>query len=580
MKRLNMTILILLVLVALLGQWASAAVIYVDVDANGSDNGNGWTDAYNDLQDGLDDASSGDEIWVAEGTYKPTDGNSRTVAFELVSGAGVYGGFDANETSRDQRDWVNNVTTLSGDIDDNTVLDSNNSYHVVDSNGCDSNTALDGFTITMGYADGVTEDEGGGMHIRNSNSPTVANCAFTENYAERGAGVYDNNSSPTITNCTFTENSALSHGAGIYSLICSGLTVTGCTFSENSVAPTGGAGGGMFNNGCSEVTVTGCTFSKNSAVIAGGLVNSDSSVTVTDCIFSENTATAYGGGIMNFAMASGESITVTNCVFVLNDANHGGGMFNDNSSGGAFTIDVTNCTFSQNDANYGGGIYNWSADPTLTNCIFWGNDAPDDANDGAEIYNYDDAADPNFSFCDIEGAINGTKCGGYDSVDGGNNLNCDPCFVDPNDPNGSDNILGTCDDGLSLSYSSCCMDTGDNSAISESTALCGADRVMDGDADCNEVVDMGAYEVYGPDCWNCLTQCYGDGDCDGDVDLGDLFILKAASGTEYGDPNYNPCADFDKDGDIDLGELYTLKANYSPPDPNAHCNCGGTWPPQ
>jgi hypothetical protein len=340
----------------------------------------------------------------------------------------------------------------------------------------------------------------------------------------------------------------------------------------------------MFNDGCSEVTVTGCTFSKNSADSGAGVVNSVSSGTVTNCIFSENTATGPGGGIANVTGVGQETVTVTNCLYVLNDANRGGGMFNYESQDATLTINVTNCTFSQNDANYGGGIYNQAYNetfsPLLTNCIFWGNDAPDDANDGAEIYNYDDAADPNFRFCDIEGAINGTKCGGYDSVDGGNNINCDPCFVDPNDPNGNDNVLGTCDDGLSLSYSSCCMDVGDNSAISESTALCGADRIMDGDADCNDIVDMGAYEVYGPDCWNCDNQCYGDADCDDDVDLADLFALKAASGSDYGDPNYNACADFDKDGDINLGELFTLKAYFGDPNLPSDCNCGGTWPPQ
>ncbi|MHC4474197.1 MAG: right-handed parallel beta-helix repeat-containing protein [Planctomycetota bacterium] len=556
MKVANTTILVLLVLAAGLVQEASAAVIYVDVDANGNDDGTSWTDAYDDLQDGLGDANSADEIWVAEGTYKPTDGNSRTVSFELVSGVGVYGGFDATETSRDDRDWVNNVTTLSGDIDDNNVLDSNNSYHVVDSNGCDANTALDGFTITMGYANGTGahDDDGGGMRNRSSSSPTVANCIFSENLAYHGGGMHNRESSTTVTNCTFSENSASIHA--------------------------GATGGGMTNIMCSGVTMTNCTFSGNSAVGGAGLANLASSVTVTNCTFSENSATAVAAGMENYTNISGKTVTVSNCLFVLNDANQGGGLFNYNNSGGTFTIDVTNCTVSKNDANYGGGIYNRSADPTLTNCIFWGNDAPDDANDGAEIYNYDDAADPNFSYCDIEGGINGTKCGGYDSIDGGNNLNCDPCFVDPNDPNGDDNVLGTCDDGLSLSYSSCCLDAGDNSAVSESTALCGQDRIMDGDADCNDIVDMGAYEAYGPDCWNCDNQCYGDADCDNDVDLADLFALKEATGTEYGDPNYNACADFDKDGDIDLGELYTLKQYFDDSNLPGDCKCGGTWPPQ
>jgi parallel beta-helix repeat protein len=577
MNALNMTILVLLVLLAGLTLPASAAVIYVDIDATGSDNGTSWTHAYNDLQDGLSDANSADEIWVAEGTYKPTDGNDRTVSFELVSGVGVYGGFDATETSRDDRDWVNNVTTLSGDIDDNAVLDSNNSYHVVASNNCDANTILDGYTITMGYADGPWaqyHDHGGGIRNRNSSSPTVDNCTFTDNYGQWGGCVYDRDSSPIVSNCTFVQNYAL-YGAGIYDFNSSS-TLTNCTFTANSA----NSGGGMVNATHSAVTIRGCSFTGNSAQLAGGLLNDDSSVTVTNCIFTENSASSPGGAVVNHTLLGGDTVTLTNCLFVANDANEGGGVFNYNQSSGTFTIELTNCTFTQNDANEGGAIYNWSADPTITNCIFWDNNAPNDLTNGAEIYNYDDAADPNFSYCDIEGGINGTKCGGYDSIDGGNNINCDPCFVDSDDPNGDDNVLGTCDDGLSLSYSTCCLDAGSNSAISESTALCGADRIMDGDADCNDIVDIGAYEAYGPDCWNCDNQCYGDADCDDDVDLGDLAALKAAFGTDYGDPNYNACADFDRDGDINLGELATLKQYFGDPNLPSDCNCGGTWPPQ
>jgi len=48
----------------------SADVIYVKEGGTGG--GTSWTDGYGELQDGLDDAGTGDEIWVAEGTYYPT----------------------------------------------------------------------------------------------------------------------------------------------------------------------------------------------------------------------------------------------------------------------------------------------------------------------------------------------------------------------------------------------------------------------------------------------------------------------------------------------------------------------------
>ena len=50
--------------------------LLVDVDAVGANSGSSWADALTSLQDGIDLAVSGIEVWVAEGTYVP--GASRT----------------------------------------------------------------------------------------------------------------------------------------------------------------------------------------------------------------------------------------------------------------------------------------------------------------------------------------------------------------------------------------------------------------------------------------------------------------------------------------------------------------------
>ena len=53
---------------------AVGEVIYVDADASSGGNGTSWGTAYKYLQDALADANvSGNDIWVAEGTYKPDE---------------------------------------------------------------------------------------------------------------------------------------------------------------------------------------------------------------------------------------------------------------------------------------------------------------------------------------------------------------------------------------------------------------------------------------------------------------------------------------------------------------------------
>ena len=70
-------------------------IIYVDIDATeGNNDGSTWLDAYTSLQSALAESWPCDEVWVAEGTYRPTsDPNNPRAKFRLVSGVGVYGGF-------------------------------------------------------------------------------------------------------------------------------------------------------------------------------------------------------------------------------------------------------------------------------------------------------------------------------------------------------------------------------------------------------------------------------------------------------------------------------------------------------
>jgi hypothetical protein len=302
----------------------------------------------------------------------------------------------------------------------------------------------------------------------------VLRSMYPDDWFAVGATIIDGKGSGTVV--TFDEGEA------------AGSVLTGFTITGGDAASAAGGGICCVN---SSPTISNCVITGNSALFSGGMDNDGASPTVKNCVFSGNTAEWDGGGMGNF---NGSSPILINCLFYDNTASfwgYGGGMENVYSS-----PTIINCTFFDNYADYkGGGIDNYNCSPLVKNCIFWGNDADDgEKQDGPEIYNGGSSA-PNFAYCDIEGALNGSKCGGGDSTDGGGNINSAPSFANSNDPSGTDNVWGTKDDGLSGGP---CIDAGDNSATSEPNDITGNTRVIDGDGDETATVDMGPYE-YDPD---------------------------------------------------------------------------------
>ena len=90
---------------------AGGDVFYVSRSASDSANGITWGTARS-LPVCFSCANSGDEIWIQEGVRQPT---LLTVhhPFVIPSGVQIYGGFNGSETSRNQRDWISNVTQLN-----------------------------------------------------------------------------------------------------------------------------------------------------------------------------------------------------------------------------------------------------------------------------------------------------------------------------------------------------------------------------------------------------------------------------------------------------------------------------------
>ncbi|MHC4462770.1 MAG: S8 family serine peptidase [Planctomycetota bacterium] len=352
----------------------------------------------------------------------------------------------------------------------------------------DSNSVIDGFTITNGYA---PKGFGGGIYCRDS-SPTVKNCTLSNNSAELGGGGMRNyNSSPTITNCTFSGNSA-DFGSGMYNSSGGSPMLTNCTFSANTASGTYGQGGGMANQATSPTLIdctfsdnttsgggsgmynkicdhtypklNNCIFSGNLAVYhhGGGMRNYISSPTLTNCTFSGNSTARNGGGMYNYYDSSP---TLTNCIFSGNTtAENGGGMYNLRNShpilinctfignsaalngGGMNNINnskpkLTNCTFSGNLASNGGGMNNERGRPILTNCTFAANSAPNGNALACDSWHQLSPSKLRLSNCilwDGENGIwnndNSTITITYSNIQhgwpGGGNIDADPLFVD------------------------------------------------------------------------------------------------------------------------------------------------------
>ena len=409
------------------------------------------------LQTALGIAQAGDQIWVAAGTYKPTEDNNRYRSFVLRSGVAIYGGFLGDETTLSDRDWETNPTILSGDIGGDGYAD-DNSINVVFCGLLDENPILDGFTITGGNAnDGsiLFGKNGGGLFLL-VGSPLLTNLIITSNSAESGAGLSNMGGQPILTNVVFISNIAQIRGGGI-STASENMVLTNVKFIANEAMN----GGGMYIGGGS-ASLTNISFNGNHAWYGGGLYNSNTSPSINNVTFWNNYAMYDGGGLLN----NHSSPALENCTFHGNIAGgSGAGIYNESSSNPVLVnVTISNNTAYCHDGGNGGGIFNTDSSSTLTNAILWGN-SPNAIYGGTSTVNYSI----------VQGGFSGTG-----------NLSSDPL------------LGGMLDNGgyaetRPLSTGSPAIDAG-NPSVCQKVDQRGFTRPVDGDGNGSAVCDMGSYE--------------------------------------------------------------------------------------
>ncbi|NNF43190.1 MAG: right-handed parallel beta-helix repeat-containing protein [Phycisphaerales bacterium] len=273
-----------------------AATLRVDASlASGANDGSSWEDAFQGtlgLQNALAAAVSGDQIWIAGGTYLPAIGAPRSASFFLKTGVEIYGGFAGGETRLSERDPAANVVTLSGDLAGNDPVLSDNAYHVVQGGSANATALLSGVTVRAGFSNGAGNfNRGGGLYIVSGARPRIEDSIVRDNRCVFGGGAcYIANASPSFTRVRFESNIGGSFG-GAFDIFSSGVG--------------------------SDIEFEACRFIGNSAARAGGVevFGTNATATLVNCLFLANTATGNGGAMY---VASNGSTTLKGCTVVGN----------------------------------------------------------------------------------------------------------------------------------------------------------------------------------------------------------------------------------------------------------------------
>jgi len=308
---------LLAVAILLISYAASARTWYVTPEGTG--------DAPT-IQAGIDSASAGDEVVLADGTF--TGPGNRDIEY-----------FGKAITVRSE----------SGDPDLCIVdcEESGRGFMFQDFEGPES--VLEGITITRGY----NLSYGGAIFIQGQTGPTIRNCAFVSNSAGYWGQVQGNG------------------GAIGCDAFYTDLRITGCTFVGNTAYGWGGAAyfyGQWFGD-----IVDSCLFMENSAAL-GGAVATETGHNIGDfshCTFIENSALNAGGA----AYTGNGGMAFFHCAFVKNSAPEGSAVYGDGGSHGTVYVGMYECIVAYGTggcAVYSGMNYGWP-EVDLGCCDIWGN---------------------------------------------------------------------------------------------------------------------------------------------------------------------------------------------------------------
>ena len=407
-------------------------IVYVDSSAQGLNNGSSWVNAYNHLDSALRYSNQTNvpfEIRIAKGTYIPT-----------------------------KKYYIGLNEAITTDIKDRT-------FHI-----------LEGTQLFGGYPSG-----GGTRDI--VQNPTVFSGQLNTNdkcyhvcFQNTGGnapvildGITINNGSCNSGGFTLYPN-----GGGYYMETEGELLCNEVSFISNNAWM-----GGAVYHYAGNATFTCCDFVDNDAMhLVGGVFSDHGMLNFKACLFKNNSNLCFKTDLDGNDQAS-------NCLFIGNHGYDGGALY----IGLSDNITLRSCTFygNQSQNNKGGAI---SASDlgilNIYNCIFCNNTSDGNSND----ISWGPQSAINARNCSFQNTASTYPSGmfastGYPTLF----FNQNPLFLDTSNVLGLDNMFRTADDGLHLTGSSSCINTGNNS-YQDNTYL----YDFAGSARIQGTIDRGAYE--------------------------------------------------------------------------------------
>lgn len=283
-----------------------------------------------------------------------------------------------------------------------------NNYFVDQTYGNDSNNGLTWATAKATIQAGIdlAASKGQGQ-VFVAVGTYIENISFAPNVQLIGGYPEGGGQKDVFSNVTTIDGGGNGHAVIISDgdgIRIDGLTIKGGNAS--GAYPLNSGGGIYCSNDCNSPVIINCTITENSADYGGGIYLGNSSPLIKNCIISGNSANDYGGGIYSNAKVSS---TIVNCMIFDNTAGLGGGIY------AAGNSTITNSNIADNTAsNTGGGIYcDASVEPTIKNCVVWGNSSEQIS-----------GSSPVITFSCIQ-----------DGYPGEGNFDSNPRFVDPGNGN-------------------------------------------------------------------------------------------------------------------------------------------------